>query len=102
LLWCGSLVRWGARERKGGRLWVGGWVGVGRKEENSRVEGGEFGGGGRDDSTECRGGGGGWGVGGEIRTRGEKGTGAYLLTSSSKHENFFENYQCFFKTILTF
>lgn len=44
LLWCGSLVRWGARERKGGRLWVGGWVGVGRKEKKSRVEGGELGG----------------------------------------------------------
>jgi len=60
-----------------------GWEG--RKEKKSRVEGGE-----EEMIPPCVGGEE-WGVGGGIRTREEEGTGAYLLTSCSKHKNFFEN-----------
>ncbi len=60
-----------ARGKEGGKV-VDRWVGVGRKEEKSRVEEGELGG---------RGG---------IRTREEKGTGTGgLLTSCAKHKLFF-------------
>lgn len=73
-----------ARGKEGGRLWMDGWVGIGRKEEKSRVGGEE---------EMCVGVGVGVGVGGGIRTREEKGNGG-LLTYLPRVQNtklFFEN-----------
>ncbi len=70
-----------ARGKEGGRLWMGGKEGERRKEEKSRVEGGELGGKGW--NKNGRGGGG----GGGIRIRGGKGTGGLLKNINFSLEN---------------